>query len=65
MRRRKSPYFQKRLVFNCTPQVPYSPAALLAYINALGGVKPGTLNEMRVRHDAAPGEACRNCGVKP
>ena len=58
------PRIDSRLVFNCTPELPYSPHNLVLYIQALGHMQPGTLNQMTIRHDAKPGRRCRNCGVR-
>lgn len=52
----------KRFIFNCTPQVPYSPMNVVTYITALGGLEIGAFNYMTVRHDSDPGEPCLNCG---
>jgi hypothetical protein len=50
------------LIFNCTPQVPFSVPNVLAYIAAFGGLPRGTFNRLEVRHDAKSGKRCRNCG---
>jgi hypothetical protein len=53
-----------RLVFHCTPELPYSPTNLVKYIAARGNMSPGAINHVSVRHDGWRGMPCPNCGVR-
>lgn len=58
------PRIDSRFVFNCTPELPYSPRNLVRYIQALRRMEPATLNYVSVRHDGWRGMPCPNCGVR-
>lgn len=53
---------QRPLVFNCTPEMPYSMENFLRYLEALGLPPRGQMREVHVRHDGEPGGPCPNCG---
>lgn len=61
-RRRQYLRPRKHLVFNCTEELPYSAMAVTRYIQAVGGMEPGTFNRITVRHDSESGQPCANCG---
>jgi hypothetical protein len=55
------------IVFNCTPQIPYSDEALGRYLDALEvRVEAGRVISIDIRHDGQIGTGpCPNCGSDP
>ena len=51
-----------KVIFNCTPTVPYSHESVATYVKALDKLEPGTVVEVDVRHDGKVGK-CPNCGT--